>query len=466
MNAVKSAIRVNNLTVYAGQNHLLGPINFRLALGSTRVIMGETGAGKSLIIQAILGTLPDELDAQGDIYINDQRVDLLTQTERASLWGRSITTLPQEPWRALSPLMSASRQVEESFRHVAHLAPAEAKQATSRNLLSLGLAANESRLPQKLSGGMAQRLAFAAATAAQAPLLLADEPTKGLDTERQNKVIKLLKRLPENGGTLLTVTHDRTVAKELGGELMVLRDGQVIEQGRSQKILSTPQSSYSKQLFAADPATWRKKPQQAGHTEALLRASDVTIERGGRTLFAHFNLTIHNGEKVAICGPSGAGKTSLIDVLAGLIQPKFGAIQRSQNLCRLSIQKLYQDPPSAFPEHIPIQKTIVDVSQLHHCSWSRVVTLMDDLELHQSLLERHPNAVSGGELQRLAIVRALITDPKILLADEPTSRLDPITQKQTLDVIEKVSNEHSIAVVIVTHNPHIAQKWADRTVFL
>ena len=206
--------------------------------------MGETGAGKSLIAQAILGTLPKALRAEGEIFLNSRRVDTLARRERATLWGREITSLPQEPWNALDPLMAAWQQVAETYRFVTRLSAHSARSATSEQLISLGLNGKERRLPSQLSGGMAQRVAFAAATAARAPIVLADEPTKGLDLNRQARIVEMLEKVPNEGGTLIAITHDVSVAKALGGDLIVLRHGQLVEKGPTGDILANPQDEY------------------------------------------------------------------------------------------------------------------------------------------------------------------------------------------------------------------------------
>lgn len=459
------SIKVESLVVSAGSTRLLGPVSFAVSPGDTLVIMGETGAGKSLVAQAILGTLPGSLRAEGQIEVNGRRVDNMTQLERTVMWGRELATLPQEPWRALDPLMRSFRQVAESYRFVAGKAPADANRATQDAFASLGLAGAERRLPGALSGGMAQRVAFAAATAANAPILLADEPTKGLDAERHGKVVQLLAAIPAAGGTLVAITHEVSVTRRLGGHVIVLRNGQLVEQGPVEAVLNTPASSYTQQLLEADPQSWPKaEPHPAG--QVLLTASDLAIARNGKHLISGFNLTLREGERVALVGPSGIGKTSLLDALAGLLQPAAGHVVRAEHLSRHAVQKLYQDPPAAFPARVPLRHALQDVARLHKTDWSRVTDTLGHLDIHPALLERKPDAVSGGELQRISIARALTVGPKVLLADEPTSRLDPITQRDTLALLEKIAAEENIAVVLVTHDPDIAAKWADRVVRL
>lgn len=457
-----TAVEVEELTVSVGKTLLLGPISFQIDRGGTLVIMGETGAGKSLLAQAILGILPGPLAATGKIAVNGRRIETLPPSERADLWGRELASLPQEPWRALDPLMASWKQVAEAHRHVGGLDAVAAGAATAKDLTALGLDAQEKRLPGALSGGMAQRVAFAAATAGGAPILLADEPTKGLDQQRQAHVVKLLARVPDAGGTLLAITHDVNVASRLGGNLIVLRDGDVVEAGETLQVLQDPQAVYTKALLAADPGTWPDRHDETSG-DVVLSATDVAIGRAGRTLIEGFDLRLHAGQRIAVTGESGIGKTTLLDTLGGLIRPLRGHVTRGAGIGQHAVQKLYQDPPAAFPALVPLGRNLRDVARRHDADWKTVLEHLSDLNLPVTLLDRHPDAVSGGELQRLSLVRALITKPKVLLADEPTNRLDPITQKVMLDLLSRISEENRIAVILVTHNAMIASKWAGHT---
>lgn len=460
-----TAIEVTDLSVFAGDQRLLGPVSFCLSASDTMVIMGETGAGKSLVAQAILGTLPAALHMRGAIAINGRRVDDLDLARRAAMWGREIATLPQEPWLALDPLMASWRQVAESHAHVGDLTPKAAKDATATSLTSLGLAAAEPRLPGQLSGGMAQRVAFAAATAGGAPILLADEPTKGLDRSRRDKVVDLLKRAPETGGALLAITHEAHVARALGGKILMLRDGDLIEEGRTLDVLASPKADFTKALLSADPAKWGKS-QPKPRSREVLAATDLTVGRGRKPLIENFNLVLHEGEKVAITGPSGVGKSTLLDALASIVKPFAGSIRRSSDIGAHAVQKLYQDPPAVFARHISLGTTLRYVARLHGVPWKAVLTRCSALHLSPDLLGRKPDAVSGGELQRISLVRALIPHPRVLLADEPTSRLDPITQRETMALIADVATQEGIAVVLVTHDEDIASAWAERSLSL
>ena len=462
---MKPALEVESLTVNVGPTRLLGPISFSVPVGGTLTIMGETGAGKSLLAQAILGALPRGLSAQGRIVLEGRRIDSLPMRDRSALWGRRIVILPQEPWRALNPLMRSGTQVIETHRFVAARTSHSARMATVADFAALDLTGAEQRLPGTLSGGMAQRVAFAAARAGGAALLIADEPTKGLDADRALAVTDLLASVPAAGGALITITHEIGVARRLGGTVLILKEGSVVEQGPAVSVLEHPASSYGQALVAADPAAWNSPPAVTTGEEVLC-AKALTVARGGQSLIEGFDLILRGAERIAITGPSGSGKTSLLDVLAGLLSPVTGYVTRGASVSSTGIQKIYQDPPAAFPPRVTLGRSLRDVTERHNVNWTVMLQLLKRLKVTSDLLERRPNTVSGGELQRIALARVLSITPSVLLADEPTSRLDPITQAETMALIAETAAESGIAVVLVTHDAAIAERWASRQLAL
>ena len=454
-------LEIDGLTVRAATGVLVGPLSLAVPPGGSLTIMGETGAGKSVLAQAILGDLPPGLEAEGKIVLDGRRVDTLVAREREGLWGRAVVMLPQEPWRALDPLMRARAQVAEVHQLVAGRSAAKARSAADADFADLGLSGAEDRLPGALSGGMAQRVAFAAARAGGADLLLADEPTKGLDSERAAAVVTQLARAVAAGNTLVAITHDIEVARRLGGSVVILKDGAVVEAGAAKTVLGQPKTAYAQALVAADPAAWPRGPVVAAGEE-VLRAEGLAVSRTGHTLFRDFEMAVGAGERIAVTGPSGAGKTSLLDALCGLLAPAAGRVLRGPAVGPLGIQKLYQEPPAAFPPQVALGRVLNDVARRHDLPWTRISDLVTRLGIAPALLNRRPDAVSGGELQRIALARLLALAPAVLLADEPTSRLDPITQRDVMDLISTATAETGTAVVLVTHSGPMADRWAVR----
>lgn len=186
--------------------------------------------------------------------------------------------------------------------------------------------------------------------------------------------------------------------------------------------------------------------------------------RGGQRLFSGQNLAVHPGEIIGITGPSGCGKSTFGDILLGLLSPDEGKVRRGEGQPAIKFQKLYQDPPSAFPQRITLRRAILDLVKLHGLDAQRIEPLMARLRLAPELLDRLPTEVSGGELQRFALLRALLLDPIFLFADEPTSRLDLITQQETIELLVELARERNCAVLIVSHDTELIRKVSDRRI--
>lgn len=455
------SLRIEDLRVHAGDTVLLRGVSLAVAPGVPLTIVGETGSGKTLVAEAAMGTLAPELTASGRVMLGGAASEAGARDARRPLWGRGIALLPQEPWLALDPTKRVLAQVAEGHRFVRGLAASEAKARAREDLALLSLADAASRYPHQLSGGMAQRVAVAAARAGGAPLLLADEPTKGLDADLRDAVVALLRGALEAGGALLCITHDIAVARALGGEMMVMLHGEVVERGPAEQVLGGPRHAYTRRLLAAEPEAWAERERPVPGAE-VLSATGLAAERGGRRLFAGLDLAVGAGEWVAVTGPSGCGKTTLGNVLLGLQRPAAGEVRRRGGLARTRYQKLYQDPIATFAPRLDLRTALGEAARLHAVPWTEVAAMLDRLRVADALLDRQPDQVSGGELQRIAIARALLPDPVFLFADEPTSRLDPITQQETMEVLRDVSAERGLAVLLVTHDKAMARKVAGR----
>lgn len=459
-------LEARDITVRSGTSRLVAPISLCLQPGRPFTILGETGSGKSLLAQAIIGTLPPSLHATGQVTVLGQPLDLAQPGHHRPLWGRTIGILPQEPWLALDPLMKAQAQVAESHALVRGLSPGAARAQAARDLDALGLGHAGKNRPDQLSGGMAQRVAFAAARAGGARIVIADEPTKGLDAARRDEILALLLREVADGGALLTITHDLALARGLGGDIAVIRGGEVVEQGPAATVLTTPRHPYTRRLIDAEPAAWPDPAPRDISGTPVLQGRSLAIRRGGRMLFENLDITVAQGEILGISGPSGCGKSTLGDILLGLLPPDLGQVTRAPGISPVRFQKIYQDPPSAFPRHIPLGQTMNDLLRRHRLDASRIPALLDRLRLSPALLSRRPDDVSGGELQRLALLRILLLDPVFLFADEPTSRLDPITQAEVTALMSEIARETGMALLIVSHDADLVRKTADRVLRL
>lgn len=468
MNAsLQKILEVKQLKVSADTTTLVEPISLTLHKGEPLVILGETGSGKSLLAQAIMGILPKGLTVTGEIVLFDNdKPRTLTAKDFKVLWGKQFAMLAQEPTLSLDPTMSVVNQTIEGFYFIAGKDKTTSKSEAYALLTELGLDKFADFYPHQLSGGMAQRAAFAVASAGGASLVIADEPTKGLDAKNRQTVIDLLKQVPQKGGTLLVITHDIEVAEQLGGQLMVMKKGELLEQGQSTVVLDNPTSDYAKALIFATPKHWQAEQKQTISNDKLLTLNNISLKRGSRTLFDKLSCDIYQGETVGLIGQSGIGKSSLGDAICGLIKPATGSIDWYTKPKRHQILKLYQDPPSAFATHLPLSVLLDDVIDKYGLDRSRMPYLMESLKLAPSLLGRTAHGVSGGELQRIAILRALLLNPILLFADEVTSRLDPITQKETMALLSEQCKANNCTLIIVSHDHDLTKFYADKVIDL
>lgn len=457
-----TTLELHDVVVTHGERRLVDVPHLTLEPGRPVTIVGESGSGKSLLAHALMGTLASSLEVDGKLALDETLLSLSDRANRQALWGREIAILPQEPALALDPTMRVLPQVAEGALGASR---ATARRRAGAALADVGLAASARSFPHTLSGGMAQRVAYAAATIGGARVLIVDEPSKGLDSESVDRLAALLRAHVAGGGLLLTITHDLRLAAALGGEVAVMREASVVESGDAADVLGDPQRDYTRRLVDADPARWQYPWQRSGwdtSREAIVRAIGIGKSYGDHRLFEDLDLQIRPGERIALSGPSGVGKTTLGNGLIGLTPVDTGTVVRDRSLAGGRVQKLYQDPTLSFPALVPIEVGLDDVRRRHRATPARVEELMAAVRLSPSLLTRRPAEVSGGELQRIAIVRALLARPGLVLADEATSRLDLLTQEVTVDCL--MTELGDAALLLVTHDRALAAAVADTTV--
>lgn len=458
-------LAVNGLSVRVGTNFLLRDVSFALRAGEALTLLGESGAGKSLLAQAVMGNLPAALTAEGRVAINSVQTRAADAAARRPLWGATLALLPQEPALALNPLRRLWPQLAEVQQAVRGAAPALARRDALDALADIGLYDAAHQYPWQLSGGMAQRAAMAVALAGGASVVLADEPTKGLDAAWRDRVVHTLQAVQRSGGCVIVITHDLRIAKALGGQLVVLRSGEVVEHGDTTAVLANPQHSFTRELIDSDPAHWPRR-ETPTRGSLILTGDKLSKTFGKRALFSALDLQIHAGDRLVVQGASGTGKSTLGNVLLGLLPPTSGRVTRGEGLAPTALQKLYQDPVASFAPRVSLLQALRDVAARHRARWHDVLARLAQLNLPESLLARRPHEVSGGELQRVALVRILLAQPALIFADEPTSRLDPLSQKDAMTVLLDAVDETGAALLLVTHDADIARAVGTRFVSL
>ncbi len=459
-----ASLRLESLSIRARHDVLVDDVWLELVAGRAFTLLGESGSGKSLLAQALLGTLPPSLAATGRIQVLGHTTDIADRAARRPLWGHMMALLPQEPWLALDPTMRVRRQIGETHTLVGGQRAPEAAARTERDLRAAGIDASVDPWPHVLSGGMAQRVAFAITRAGGAPVLIVDEPTKGLDAPLRDALVERLQEVLVQGGSVLTITHDVHVARAMGGEAAVMLEGRVVERGPARDVLTRPTDAYTRRLLAAAPEAWPTRAPSLRSARSLVSLDRVSKAFGHRTLFDQVTLDIARGDRVVFTGPSGSGKSTLGNILLGLIPPDTGRVTRAADVAPFGFQKLYQDPVAAFPPRATLGQTLDDLVRRHRLPPADRDRLLTHLGLATGILERRPQDISGGELQRLALVRVLLMNPVLIFADEPTSRLDPMTQQVSMDLLLDSADATGAALILVTHDPDIARATGGRMV--
>jgi peptide/nickel transport system ATP-binding protein len=464
------ALALTDLTIRdrAGLACVAG-VSLSLQRGEAALIIGETGSGKSLIAQAIMGLLPDGFSATGQLRLGaGESIPLSDKAALQRLWARDVMFLPQEPGAAFDPTMRIERQMVVAGGH------AEPAESLAKVDLPQAVA---SAYPHTLSGGMAQRVLVATALSNNAPVVIADEPTKGLDSDRIGHVRALFETILAHGRALIVITHDIALLRALPGMVVVLKDGQVIESSASANLLSEPSADYTRAWLKADPSDWDYCRRCHDMDDLVLAGHDLRFGYPGKPLlFEDIDIHVPRGGVTALVGPSGCGKTTLGNILLGLKKPMSGEVSwagldpyrdpKGRRRLRQRYQKLHQDPAGAFLPHKTIGRQLMMLGDVTPgLDLARdLPPLLDRLCLHPRLLERLPSAISGGEAQRLALARLLVMKPDLIVADEPTSRLDPIVQKHTIDLLRALADERGLGVILISHDRALVRAACDEVV--
>jgi len=465
-------LRIEDLNVQSADGtRLLDGIDLEVSAGEPLVIIGETGSGKSLIAQALFGLLPRSLSVSGRLHVDGIEVDLARTGELRQFWGSRMFLLPQEPRLALDPTMRIVRQVCEA----GPAGSGDADHVLGKVGLPQGVA---SHFPHMMSGGMAQRALIACGLQQRASLLVADEPTKGLDSFRAQRIAETLASLASGDRSLIVITHDLDILRKFSGSIAVLRDGRIVERGAIHEVMDQPAHAYTRAWLEADPERWSRRTGEQISRPTVVSAHDIAFGFSARRpLFENMTLDIAAGEMVGLMGPSGCGKSTLGNILLGLRRPDRGSIfwagqrlwkgRRVARRLRQRHQKLHQDPASAFVPNRTFRMQFGDLAEvLPGWSMDVVLPLIERMQIRETLLDRFPNEVSGGESQRLAIARVLALKPDFIVADEPTSRLDPIIQKGVIELLREVCDERGIGVLLIGHNDTMLRSVADRVIAL
>ncbi|PZV34704.1 ABC transporter ATP-binding protein [Mesorhizobium kowhaii] len=491
----KTVLSVRNLTVRLPQNmereNAVENISFDMRKGEMLCIVGESGSGKSVTANAIMGLLPSSVRiAQGSILFKGHDLASAGEDVMRSLRGRSVSIIFQDPLSALNPLMTVGQQVAEVMEAHRSGTSATRAKAVIDLLGEVGLPEPEvlrHQYPFQLSGGQRQRVMIAMALALKPDLLIADEPTTALDVTTQAQILALIRRLQrEKNMSVMFITHDFGVVAEIADRVIVMEKGAMVEQGASADVLGNPSHPYTRRLIAAVPHMIENEAKAREDAPIVLEAHklDKTYRPGigffsrSRTVHAvkQVSFEVRQGRTLGIVGESGSGKSSLGRVLLKLLDCDGGTILfDGKDIAALSnsefrpmrphIQMIFQDPFASLNPRQTIAKILTVGPMAHGLSArearAKALQLLRLVGLDEGAYDRFPHEFSGGQRQRIGIARALMMDPKVLVADEAVSALDVSIQAQILDLLATIQEEMKIAMIFITHDLRVASRICD-----
>jgi peptide/nickel transport system ATP-binding protein len=488
-------LSIRNLTISlpAGGDRPNAVSNLSLEIKKNQIlcIVGESGSGKSITSFATMGLLPKALTvSSGEIHFEGRDVLKLSPNEHAALRGARMGMIFQEPMSALNPCYTVGEQIEEVFRAHSEMSRSEQRERTVALLREVHLP-DPVRIyhayPHQLSGGQRQRIVIAMALAMEPRLLIADEPTTALDVTTQSQILDMFKELKESRQAgILFVTHDFDVVAELADHVLVMQKGVVVEQGPADEVLNRPRHPYTRMLIDAVPRRHvAKGTPSADHQIGLRVAGIEKTFRTPRTLFKPartvqavkpIDFTVLEGQTLGIVGESGSGKTTLVRCLMGLTEPDEGSVWigntrldtttvAGRRAFRKNIQIVFQDPYGSLNPRRRIGDLLVEgpvnFGVPRKLAMEKAKELLKIVRLEEDALERFPAQFSGGQRQRISIARALMVEPKILIADEAVSALDVSVQKDVLKLLDDIKKRVGLTMIFITHDLRVAAEISD-----
>ena len=484
-------ITCRDLSVTIGRHTILRDVDLTLDPGTITGLVGESGSGKSMTALAIMGLLPPRAKAGGEVLLDGQNLLTLPERSLCAIRGRRIGMIFQEPMTALNPLMSIGDQVAEVLC-IHHRMDRTAALARARERLDrVGLPAPRfplSLYPHELSGGQRQRVAIALAIAERPDLLIADEPTTALDVTTQAQILDLLRGLVRDENmALLLITHDLAVVAGVADRVAVMQSGEIVEEGETEALFRAQSHPYTRQLFAASrhqpaPVTVLYDDTPILRVENVVR--EYALPRAG--LFAppavlravdEVSLIVNDGESVGLVGESGCGKSTLMRAILGLDAVQGGKIwldgapvsPTMPNAQRAKLQVVFQDPFGSFNPRHKVDRLLAEPFHLtgRPPNWrERVAQALDDVGLPVEAMDRYIHEFSGGQRQRLAIARALIIRPRLIVLDEAVSALDVRVRAQVLDLLAALRRSHGIAYLFISHDLSVVRAITDRVMVM
>ncbi|MFW5954244.1 MAG: ABC transporter ATP-binding protein, partial [Guyparkeria sp.] len=492
----RAILEMDRLHVSVDGATIVQDVSFSLRPGERLALVGESGSGKTVTALSIMRLFDAAgMETRGEIRFEGKNVLTMGMPAIRALRGARVGMIFQEPMTALNPLKTIGAQIAEVLVRHEGLG-GEALRRRVRELLEQVRLPEPLRvmraMPHQLSGGQRQRAMIAMAIACNPTLLIADEPTTALDAGLRKTIMDLLVDLQQRlGMSLLLITHDLPVVRRYADRVLVMREGRIVESGRTDEIFARPGDGYTRTLLEARQVDSMVDAVNESAEERLsCRDLGVTVGKrrwiGRDTLteiICGIDLSLHAGQTVGVVGESGSGKTTLALALLRLMDGARGEIrldgmrvdglpEKRFRRYRRDLQVVFQDPFGALSPRMNIAQIVGEGLDVHEPGLSRGETreriraALTEVGLDPSVMSRYPHEFSGGQRQRIAIARALILKPKVLILDEPTSALDAAVQLQVLRLLRDLQQSHGLTYLLITHDLAVVRALAHRVLVM
>jgi peptide/nickel transport system ATP-binding protein len=491
-----------------GWKPVTSDVSFSLNKGETLALVGESGSGKSVTAMSILDLLPPNARRKGEIRFQGENIRQLSEKRLRPLRGAEIATIFQEPMTAMNPVYTIGNQLIAAITSHRAIESKDAREEAVSLLRAVNMPNPEDKLnsyPHQLSGGQRQRAMIAMAISSKPKLLIADEPTTALDVTVQAEILDLISDLQEQlDMAVLMITHDMGVVAEVADNVVVMKDGAIVEAADVDTIFNRPKEDYTKKLLSSVPhlgkaseflSSASNKLRIDGVTalnvlpESVLEFKDTVIRYPGKWRKPGFqavngiDLSVSKGEIVGLVGESGSGKSTIGKAAVGLVPIAEGDYEleghqldprkrKDQKHLRREVTMVFQDPASSLNPRRTIGEAVSDPlawQGLERSARKRrkiAQELLERVQLSPDWVDRYPHELSGGQRQRIGIARAIATEPVLMIADEPTSALDVSVQAQVLDLFLALQRELGFSCLFISHDLSVVETLSNRVVVL
>jgi peptide/nickel transport system ATP-binding protein len=498
-------------------------ISFDVPRNATVALVGESGSGKSVSSLAVMGLLPPEttiIDPSSSVLFDGREVLGLPVRERRALCGKDISMIFQEPMSSLNPVFTVGFQIGEVLRRHMGMSAREARARTLELLEEVGIPDPSDKIdayPSQMSGGQQQRVMIAMAIACEPKLLIADEPTTALDVTIQKQIMELIARLQKKHQmSVLFITHDLGLVGEIADRVIVMRHGEVREEGEAAQVFADPQDAYTRALLHCRPKLderpirlpviddyldgraapgialpQRERGYQPGDDNVLVvknLAKSFWLREGlfGKREFKavkDVSFTLARGKTLGVVGESGSGKTTVGLTLLRLHRATGGSAlfegrdilamdDREYQAYKRRIQIIFQNPYASLNPRFTVGQILLEPMRIHRIGANdgeRVDMahyLLKRVGLPEQAFHRYPHEFSGGQRQRIAIARCLTMKPEILVCDESVSALDVSVQAQVLNLLQDLQDEYKMSYIFISHDLSVVKYISDQVMVM